>query len=204
MYKKIQTCRSSPTNWKRRKRADSGKVIEELKSKVFTLRNSDKGPPPGTIQNLKWQLKLKWDKEELFWKQKSRINWLQHGDKNTRFFHASVMQRRSTNRISGIEKSDGTWVSDPNEVQSEFKQFFSNLFTSNPILNVQDTVQIIPHKITGDMNRSLTGPVTDLEIFSALKGMEPSKAPGADGMTPLFFQTYWDIVGPDVVAAVKS
>ncbi|KAF7147859.1 hypothetical protein RHSIM_Rhsim03G0112800 [Rhododendron simsii] len=106
VVKKIQTCRSSLTNWKRRKRADSGKVIEELKSKVFRLRNSDKGPPPGTIQNLKWRLKLEWDKEEIFWKQKSRINWLQHGDKNTRFFHASVMQRRSTNRISGIEKSD--------------------------------------------------------------------------------------------------
>ncbi|XP_058181170.1 uncharacterized protein LOC131299601 [Rhododendron vialii] len=91
------------------------------------------------------------------------------------------MQRRSTNRISGIEKSDGTWTCDPIEVQSEFKQFFSNLFTANPILNVQDTVQAIPHKITGAMNRSLIGPVTDLEVFSALKGMEPSKAPGVDG-----------------------
>ncbi|KAF7151640.1 hypothetical protein RHSIM_Rhsim02G0183800 [Rhododendron simsii] len=112
VFKKIQTCGAFLTNWKRRKWADSGKVIEELKSKVFRLRNSDKGPPPGTIQNLKWRLKLEWDKEKLFWKQKSRIIWLQHGDKNTRFFHASVMQRRSTNRISGIEMS--------NENQSAF------------------------------------------------------------------------------------
>lgn len=34
--------------------------------------------------------------------------------------------------------------------------------------------------------------------------MHPSKAPGIDGMTTLFFQTYWHILGPDVTAVVQS
>lgn len=34
--------------------------------------------------------------------------------------------------------------------------------------------------------------------------MHPSKAPGPDGMTPLFYQRYWDSIGPEVVLAVQS
>lgn len=36
-----------------------------------------------------WELR-----EEIFWKQKARINWLQEGDKNTAFFFNSVKARK--------------------------------------------------------------------------------------------------------------
>ncbi|KAG5521808.1 hypothetical protein RHGRI_034138 [Rhododendron griersonianum] len=155
VYKKIQACRSSLTNWKRRKRDNSGKSIADLKTKIFALSNSWPGPPLEIIKDLKWQLKKEWDKEEVFWKQKSRVTWLKNGDKNTKFFHASVMQRRAGNRISGIEVANGNWTSDPQEVQAEFQHFFAGLFTAGPSLQMRDTVEVIPHKITDAMNHSL-------------------------------------------------
>lgn len=107
------------------------------------------------IHDLKWQLKKEWDKEEIFWKQKSRVTWLNNGDKNTKFFHASVMQRRACNRISGIEVDNGNWTSDPQEVKAEFHRFFSGIFTVGPNLQMHDTVEVIPHKITAAMNHTL-------------------------------------------------
>jgi len=47
-------------------------------------------------------LQQEWDnrchQEEIFWRQKSRVNWIKEGERNTRFFHKSTMKHRAHNR----------------------------------------------------------------------------------------------------------
>ena len=40
------------------------------------------------------------------------------------------------------------------------------------------------------------------EVEKALKQMEPLRSPAPDSMPPLYFQTYWSLVGPDVKEAI--
>ncbi|KAF7821145.1 reverse transcriptase [Senna tora] len=42
-------------------------------------------------------------KEEEMWASKARMDWLSLGDSNTAFFHASVVMRRRTNKISALK-----------------------------------------------------------------------------------------------------
>ena len=35
--------------------------------------------------------------------------WLQNGDKNTKFFHATTSQRQRKNRIGGLMDEGGVW-----------------------------------------------------------------------------------------------
>lgn len=44
--------------------------------------------------------------------------------------------------------------------------------------------------ITREMNRELTKHFTKTEVVEALPQMNPTKAPGPDGMVPIFFQKY--------------
>lgn len=54
------------------------------------------------------------------------------------------------------------------------------------------------------MNIAFTRRFSPTEIKSALFDIDPTKAPGAYGMTAGFYQQYWNVVGSDVVNAVQS
>lgn len=41
------------------------------------------------------------------------------------------------------------------------------------------------------------------EILQSLKSVHPTKAPSPDGMTPLFFQTYWEMVKSDLIHTIQ-
>ena len=64
-----------------------------------------------------------------------------------------------------------------------------------------DTIQSL---VTKDMNRSLSEKFTEDEVKVVLNQMAPLKSPGPDGMPPLFFQHYWDLVGKDITTYVLS
>ena len=41
------------------------------------------------------------DREDDMWRQRSRINWFQNGDRNTSFFHAKASARQRKNFMNG-------------------------------------------------------------------------------------------------------
>ncbi|XP_073121147.1 uncharacterized protein [Henckelia pumila] len=139
-------------------------------------------------------------KEELYWKQRSRLNWLAFGDKNTKYFHGQASVRRSKNFISGLVSSHGDWCTDRNSMSEIVMDYFANLFKSqNPTTSDMDSVlSCIEPKVDATSNAILCAPFSAIEVRKALFDMHPDKAPGPDGMSAFFFQKFWDIIGFDV------
>ena len=65
--------------------------------------------------------------EEISWRQKSRILFVE-GNNNTRFFHQVANSHRRTNYIRGIEV-DGVLYEDEEEVRSKVVNFYQSLYT---------------------------------------------------------------------------
>ncbi|KAK3200584.1 hypothetical protein Dsin_023999 [Dipteronia sinensis] len=74
-------------------------------------------------------------KEEQSWRQKSRVKWLKEGDRNTKFFHFLVNDRRRRNLIRDIS-FDGVVLTDPNLIRQRvfdsFKKHYENVSWLRP------------------------------------------------------------------------
>ncbi|XP_027099102.2 uncharacterized protein [Coffea arabica] len=202
--RKIRECRMALLTWKRNNSLNSGRQIMELKEKIQELKVSNNLGKRGQIAELKLQLSTAYREEELYWSQKARTWWLQEGDKNTAFFHASVMAARKQRKITCLQKDNGQWCKTDQELREEMCRYYNQLLTTGNVDQIKETLQGVPTTISRQMNEHLIRPVGEQEIHRALFSMHPNKSPGTDGMSPLFFQKYWHIVRIDVVNAVVS
>jgi hypothetical protein len=93
-----------------------------------------------------------YDREEVMWRQRSRIQWLAEGDKNTRFFHLRACQRKKRNKITRLVRHDGMATEDAEEMASMTRDFYEQLYTSEGVANMGEVIDVIPQKVTAEMN----------------------------------------------------
>jgi hypothetical protein len=80
---------------------------------------------------------------------------------------------------------------------------FSTLFSSsNPILD-DSLSDLVSLDITVDDNVALCFIPEEVKIFLAITELGLNKSPGPDGITGLFYKTYWQIVKSSVVSSVQ-
>ena len=68
--------------------------------------------------------------------------------------------------------------------------YYQELFSSSNPNTPSTTLASIQQSITADMNDQLALEFQEWEVQAAIKQMAPLKAPGLDGMPPIFYQNY--------------
>ncbi len=136
------------------------------------------------------------------WKQRSRDSWLKEGDRNTKYFHSRASHRRQRNAISSLTTDAGEIVTNPELIGTQFTDYYQAPFTATPLEDVEVVLDGIQPCVTQGMNQTLTCQFTESEVITTMKQMAPLKAPGPDGMPPIFYQSYWHVVGKDISAAI--
>lgn len=202
---KINACAGRLRTWSGTRSYDFMKEIATRREQIRSLTSMP--TTEGTLGEIK-KIDVEIDeleyREETYWAQRSRQNWLRDGDKNTAFFHKKAEDRRRRNTIKGVFDEGGSWRTDEGEAEAVFVAYFKSLFESNNNIEMLPVIDKVQPKVSQEMNQRLEEMYTEEEVVIALKQMHPTKAPGPDGMPVLFYKKYWPIVGKEVTSYVLN
>ncbi|XP_010473202.1 PREDICTED: uncharacterized protein LOC104752695 [Camelina sativa] len=139
---------------------------------------------------------------------RSKLHWLQVGDKNNKYFHHSIEARLAVNAMREIKCQDGSIVTTQEEIKAEAVSFFSNFLSHQPANFVGPTVeqveQFVDYRCSASEQALLVHSVSADEIRDVVFKMPNNKAPGPDGFSAEFFKQSWTITGKDFTVAVQS
>lgn len=203
VLKRTRKCAKALTNWHKEKFANAPLEISDLKKRLTLLQNADHARFDWEeVHQIKRRIKELWRQEEIFWGQRSRIKWLNWGDRNTSFFHASTIQRRESNRIHRIRRTDGSWIEGQSKISAEALEYYKQVFSAEGVSQIEECLSHVPSIVNQDLRDRLVEPVSEYEIKAAVFSLGKLKAPGPDGFNGLFYQNHWGTIKGDVCAAV--
>ena len=122
-------------------------------------------------------------KEEVFWRQKSKINWIKEGDCNSKFFHKVANGKRNKKFIKSLVLEDGVVLDNIESISEEIKHHFGKLFykPSEGSWRIEglDWSLISAESV-------VYHPYSKKDIHNVVLHLNKEKAPGPNGFTISF------------------
>ncbi|WMV13369.1 hypothetical protein MTR67_006754 [Solanum verrucosum] len=204
---KLRMLKGKLKEWKRENRNNWNQRKEEILNQLSILEKTQELRLLSEDELLqKVHLSMEFEdvakNEEIAWRQRSRVHWLKHGDKNTKFFHRMATAHKRFNTIDML-MVEGVTVTDSEEIKGTIINFYQNLYRESeqwrPDFNVQGA-----ESITQEENVWLQRQFEEDEVFNCIKSCASDKAPGPDGFPMSFFQTFWEILKTDFMNATEE
>ncbi|KAI8535207.1 hypothetical protein RHMOL_Rhmol10G0155700 [Rhododendron molle] len=126
---------------------------------------------------------------ESLWRQKSRVNWLKLGDKNTRFFQAMANNKYKRNMVGSIVVN-GRVLEEPLDIKEATVEYFSRNFFEERVHKVVLEGEF-PRTFSRSAALELEKEFEEGEIVATLKGCRNLKAPGPVGFNFSFVKKEW-------------
>lgn len=142
-------------------------------------------------------------RHESIWRQKSHVLWLEKGDRNSHFFHASVINRQRRNHISVIY-DEGEWIRRTEDINKYFLEKFEEVYKydNSALPTCLESLDFQP--ITQEANGDLMKIPSEAEIKASITALHPLKAPGPERFSGIFYRHYWETVNDQVVLCTQE
>ena len=128
------------------------------------------------------------------------MRYISEAEKNTSYFLNLEQSAQANTIIKELYNNDNTLITTPEDIIIKLKDFYRNLM-NEPNKNdrfkgsedcLDEFLSDIEHPILNDEEQAyLDTDITINELFLALKSLNKDSSPGSDGLTPLFYLTFW-------------
>jgi hypothetical protein len=132
--------------WSKQKFGSVNTEIEKARNKLEELMhmNADRMEIRAVTDKMNEMLY----REEMMWMQRSRVDWLREGDRNTRFFHSKAIWRARKNRIKKLKDEEGAYQTDQGTMGRLATKYFRELFTADETIDPEPVLRLFEGKVT--------------------------------------------------------
>ena len=135
---------------------------------------------------------------------RSRINWLQHGEKPSKYFSRLESRNFVAKRMAFLQREDGSIIYEQDELLEETKQFYKKLYDKRQVNSIDLDVLVNYQKKLSDIQReSIEGLISFKEAADALRNMKDNKSPGNSGFTTEFYKFFFQNIGHFLVRSIN-
>ena len=130
---------------------------------------------------------------------RSKINWAECGEKNTKFFLNLEKRNHDIKCITKLINEKEEEINDPEKFLEYEENFYKNLYSQKQSQETIEDQEMAANmfkdeatpKISEHEKQSCEGAISLEEIGLAMKQLDNGKSPGSDGFTTDFYKKNW-------------
>ena len=139
---------------------------------------------------------------------RSRVKWIEDGEKNTNYFLSLEKKKGENKLITQLKiREKKRIVTEQQQILREVKRFYEDLYKSNCIdsKHIYDYIfsQVVT-TLSQDEKQKCEGLMNLAECKKAVLSMKRNKTPGTDGLPIEFYQVFWNEIGETLVRAFNE
>ena len=139
---------------------------------------------------------------------RSRINWYENGEKNSKYFLNLEKTRRGKTAVRRLYDFTGKITVNPRSIINELRDYYQTSYSNH---DSEESEEFAPDFLENPNTPSLSnnskmtceGLLTCAECFETLKKFPNDKTPGNDGLTAEFYKTFWNLLGQQLTDSLN-
>ena len=138
---------------------------------------------------------------------RSKTQWHEEGERNTKYFLGLEKQRSNKKTMKKLEYENGKTTTDPIEILNAQTDFYRTLYSSqHAISDTLDYGEMFQYvdKIEDSDRNELDSEITFDEYESVIKSFKRGTSPGNDGLTVEFYQYFWNDLKESFVKCINQ
>ena len=140
---------------------------------------------------------------------RSRIQWTQEGEKNTKYFLGLEKAKGNANTIEQLKTQDKT-LTNPLEILGEIKSYYKDLYTKDSTITnteekLKDFLTNIDHPVLTEEEKNYCDTdITIEQLGYALSKLNNDSAPGSDGLSVPLYKVLWKYLKQPLFESIKA